>query len=610
MLEKQRTHELTIEATRYNKENEKYLDALLVTYMNEIGTLFMNNNGSLTASPIIATPVRLKTLTIARQLDPSRNTQLVKFLYEASQLTNGQNPLDLSGAQFDGINLDSIAQHLQMRRLSLFGAHLNNASFRRLDLSNANFSQAHLKGVSFVGTYFEHVDFSHAILLEADFERSSISYALFDNANMVRAKFSLTDVWDSQFTKTNMGQIIIQNTTSFRNCHFTAVSGLISANLSNIKISTSKFEDVDLRKVIFVGATIVNTHFNNTNFDESDFSRSDCRGNHFRNIKLNKAAFTRASLSGTIWTRSVLKNIDLTGSKLKATDFSGAITLENLSFVEANAQEVIFSNTELKTSDFSRCQCNKAVFVKTKISDVSFDNAKLNYANFSTSIIDETVNFYKIDGFEIDFSKSTVTGCNFAQARLTNGSFAWAVADATNFTDADVNGIDFSHTSLHEAQITQKQLDIVMSLSGAYFNKKNNRNPNLVMDSGYECNTTTMINRTFWQVTPHKTTPVSISQMIDVSRYRRLIDKDRARCYTLANVWNNSAAFYITTFTRISVSRNYSFQVPESPGFQTLQPTFILPPGTTHLLLIVIFKMATSRCDYIDLSLQDDYTIP
>jgi hypothetical protein len=51
-------------------------------------------------------------------------------------------------------------------------------------------------------------------------------------------------------------------------------------------------------------------------------------------------------------------------------------------------------------------------------------------------------------------------------------------------------------------------------------------------------------------------------------------------------------------------------EVPASPGFQTLQPTFILPQEATRLLLTVMFEMATSQCDYIDLSLQDDYTEP
>jgi uncharacterized protein YjbI with pentapeptide repeats len=152
MLEKQRTHELAMEAARYDKDNEKYLDALLVTYINDIGTLFLNNNGSLTSNLAVRILVRSKTLTITRQLDLSRNTQLLQFLYEAGQLINGQNPFDLSGADFRGIYLGSKTQYSRMHGLFLFGAYMNNALFHKLDLLNANFNKAHLTNASFVDT--------------------------------------------------------------------------------------------------------------------------------------------------------------------------------------------------------------------------------------------------------------------------------------------------------------------------------------------------------------------------------------------------------------------------------------------------------------------------
>jgi hypothetical protein len=57
--------------------------------MNDISQFLKENNGSLTADPITAFIVRVKTLTIIRQLDPLRNTHLIRFLYDANQLTIG-----------------------------------------------------------------------------------------------------------------------------------------------------------------------------------------------------------------------------------------------------------------------------------------------------------------------------------------------------------------------------------------------------------------------------------------------------------------------------------------------------------------------------------------
>ncbi|CAF4097018.1 unnamed protein product [Rotaria sordida] len=106
LLEKQKLHELAIETQRHQ-------DALLVAYMNEVGTLLEKNNGCLSANPLTATLVRVKTLTLARQIDSTRNTQVVQFLYEAGQLTNGQHPLDLHGAEFNGIDLKVAVQSRQ-----------------------------------------------------------------------------------------------------------------------------------------------------------------------------------------------------------------------------------------------------------------------------------------------------------------------------------------------------------------------------------------------------------------------------------------------------------------------------------------------------------------
>ncbi|CAF1531745.1 unnamed protein product, partial [Rotaria sordida] len=63
LAEKQRDlleklHELAIETQRHQ-------DTLLVAYMNEVGTLLEKNNGCLSANPLIATLVRVKTLTLA-----------------------------------------------------------------------------------------------------------------------------------------------------------------------------------------------------------------------------------------------------------------------------------------------------------------------------------------------------------------------------------------------------------------------------------------------------------------------------------------------------------------------------------------------------------------
>ncbi|CAF1303644.1 unnamed protein product [Rotaria sordida] len=74
--EEQRRHEMNIALTQYR-------DNLLTDHIREIGELLKMNNGSLTNDFVTKTLTRAKTLAAIRQLDPSQNVELIRFLYEA-----------------------------------------------------------------------------------------------------------------------------------------------------------------------------------------------------------------------------------------------------------------------------------------------------------------------------------------------------------------------------------------------------------------------------------------------------------------------------------------------------------------------------------------------
>ncbi|CAF4018167.1 unnamed protein product, partial [Rotaria sordida] len=74
--EEQRRHEMNIALAQYR-------DNLLTDYIREIGELLKMNNGSLTNDFVTKTLTRAKTLAVIRQLDLSRNVELIRFLYEA-----------------------------------------------------------------------------------------------------------------------------------------------------------------------------------------------------------------------------------------------------------------------------------------------------------------------------------------------------------------------------------------------------------------------------------------------------------------------------------------------------------------------------------------------
>ncbi|CAF1294465.1 unnamed protein product [Rotaria sordida] len=144
--EEQRRHEMNIALAQYR-------DNLLIDYIREIGELLKTNNGSLTNDFVTKTLARAKTLAVIRQLDPSRNIELIRFLYEAGQLSTGKNPLDLSTARLNNIDFSSFS-NLNMSRLSLSGAHLSNSSFAHIQLLNMDFTRWDLKPVLVLSARF------------------------------------------------------------------------------------------------------------------------------------------------------------------------------------------------------------------------------------------------------------------------------------------------------------------------------------------------------------------------------------------------------------------------------------------------------------------------
>ena len=123
---------------------ERYRDDLLVSYTKEIGKLLEKNTGSLTSSSITATIARAKTLNTIRQLDGSRSSNAIRFLYEAGQLSNinGTAVLDISTAKLTDIDKDVFKTVTEIGKLCLMGVYLRNCTLNNTLLHNIDFSSA------------------------------------------------------------------------------------------------------------------------------------------------------------------------------------------------------------------------------------------------------------------------------------------------------------------------------------------------------------------------------------------------------------------------------------------------------------------------------------
>ncbi|CAF4411907.1 unnamed protein product [Rotaria sp. Silwood2] len=343
LSEQQRAHELKI-------AQEQLRDSLLVNYMNDIGLLLKNNNGSLTSDSVTAILARAKTLVAIQQLDAARNAFLIQFLYEAKQLINGANPLDISDADLNGIDLSSeTIFHKKLHNLSLTGTVLRNVSFSKCDLSYANFSGSDLRDARFIETKLDYVDFSRSSIVRTDFSDAVLRYTKFIDVQSRRIIFRHADLTNASFISSVLGQAVFVN--SF--CQ--------NVNFSDASLKQADFTNAKLKDAILI----------RTQLERANFSRVNLSGMTLYKLNLLTSNFTDARCVETVFARANLNSAHFTRSNLLDADFSFA-DMEKINFFKANLR--------------------LATLLNTKLADAIFFQANVSMANFSFSIMSAKTN--------------------------------------------------------------------------------------------------------------------------------------------------------------------------------------------------------------------------
>ncbi|CAF4168303.1 unnamed protein product [Rotaria sordida] len=183
--------------------NKLRWDTILATYIKEISEILTSSNLSFRkVDPLVAAVVRAKTLTACRQLDTEHKAWLIEFLYESGAIIVGQNPIDMTNAYLDGVDLSTSVfnsiQQASLSGISLSGASLINASFNERYLNGANFSGCTMMGASFRRARLDDVTFQKASLRDTDFTRSSTK-----RVNFVWSDLRRSNLDDNQLHRAN-----------------------------------------------------------------------------------------------------------------------------------------------------------------------------------------------------------------------------------------------------------------------------------------------------------------------------------------------------------------------------------------------------------------------
>ena len=228
--QQQRQQELHIANQQREEQKEDFIqrnrEDNFVSYIREIGELLEKTQGSLTSNPIVAVVARVKTLDTIRRLDGPRNTLLIRFLYEARQLTKTTDSaaLDISTAKLINIEKDALEAQDTIGSLSLAGTTLKSCTFdsttiARVDFSKAtlkdvNFSASKLGQVTFIWGCLYHVDFSSSELNDVKWSSATLSNISFALAKLNITKFSSAFLHNVNFTSTKFGKIDCSTITS------------------------------------------------------------------------------------------------------------------------------------------------------------------------------------------------------------------------------------------------------------------------------------------------------------------------------------------------------------------------------------------------------------
>jgi uncharacterized protein YjbI with pentapeptide repeats len=217
--------------TAQNKAiNDQYQDAVLVAYIKEVGNLLEKKNGTLTSDPLTHTLARVKTLNAIRQLDGTRSIHVLRFLYEAGQLTNTNQfiALDISTAELTGIDFRKSGRLLDTGEISLAGVYLVNSTFIDMPLISVNFSSAELRNVNFSSAEVINVNFSSAELRNVNFSSTQLRNVNFSSAWLDNVNFSSAVLDNVNFPSATLGNV-----------------NFSSARLYNVKFSSALFCNVD-----------------------------------------------------------------------------------------------------------------------------------------------------------------------------------------------------------------------------------------------------------------------------------------------------------------------------------------------------------------------------
>ncbi|CAF3358121.1 unnamed protein product [Rotaria socialis] len=385
-------------------DEQRYRNKIFGVYIKEMGQLLKENHRAMISKEFMATLSRVNTLNIFRQLDGQRNIRIIRFLYEAKQLSEVKehSPLDLSTAKLLDIDFRDLAvDEKRLNQLSLAGIFLTNITFVGIEMTHVNFSHNHFDTANFLLVQLRNTNFSFTRVSNSNFSSSVIFNTTFAHGQLKKINFS-------------------------------------SSQLDTVNLSLTKIDNVN-----FSFGNILNINFKFSSFQNVSFSSSI-----FYNVD-----FSSASLSDVDFSLSLMNNVDFSFALLVNVNFSYG-QLMNVNFLSAKLLNVNFFSTKLSHPQFLSTQITNSDLSLAILASANFRGAKVFYTNFQQTTC-VAANFHSSVILNSTFWYSNLKRASFAGVHLTNVNFSRANLHETSFLDVTFTGFDLlTALSIRDAQLS------------------------------------------------------------------------------------------------------------------------------------------------------------
>ncbi|HEV7783346.1 MAG TPA: pentapeptide repeat-containing protein [Chitinophagaceae bacterium] len=330
------------------------------------------------------------------------------------------------------------------------GRDLTDYDLSGQDLSDYIFTTCKLQGTNFSNCTFNNkTDFTGAV-----FGKSAANKVTsFSGCNLTPAKFSSP----AEFGKTgdkrspsNLARATLPWALLGKTIKFVDLSGATLTGLTN-DLSHYHFEGVKWNGADLTGKSLFN----------AEFKSCDLTGCKVSNANLEYAKFLTCNLAGVKMNRSAMVKTIFDGSTLTDTNLSYATKFTECFFLNTFLNGTIFDGNNLKDSTFgipNRMSTDPKHITSFQFAEISTDflmtNIQKNWQcmdlrnviieNFR-DILPGLVNLQAMHSF---FNSSL----SFENARLNGANFAHTVFNSVNFNNAQLNGVTFASAKTQQGK--------------------------------------------------------------------------------------------------------------------------------------------------------------